>query len=223
MKEVIKSYKEIFKIPEDLEVKVRFEKSNECLYYPHENKAIIKVAQIEDLDESFAQLKLGIMYSPLLSTLFFQKELSPEEQKLAARFYYLSYPILSAWTWQIMRMYLPGERYRKAMEETLKMYEDLVLTKMLSKIKPDYMTNTAIPIALYLVLKDAGMNPKIKPIGKENVKFYVKYIKLLEEMLDKTPSPELLIELAKKTDFPAEVSIEKDKETGIEYFLIKEK
>ena len=204
---LVKKYRKLYGIPEEVKIEVELieQGEEELIFFQKENKAKLRLSKwvlndINDISEYIAKIKLGIDYEPLLATMYFQKDLTEEEERLASHFYTLIIPIIDAWTWKTMSMYLPEEEMEKELQELKDLWEQLELEKMMTEAKTmKEIDRRRQSISMYLIFKVLGHDANLKLVGsEEHKKEWEEYIKDLEEIVMKTPSIEPLIELGKK-------------------------
>jgi len=153
-------------------------------------KAIIEYAYEDELFEPLAQLRLALDYSPLLATFYFQRNMSPEEEKYAVMFSQLTSPLIKAWSFKNALLYVPKEivikEYREIAEE--------VLLFDLSVSAEEFPEKGRFTIATYLIGKALGEPARLKLIGDKDGE-WERYIRAMEEFLEEKPSPYILAKL----------------------------
>lgn len=202
---LIKYYKNVFRIPEDIEIEIKKGKESEVFFHPIEKYAIISVFNEDEIAEYFAELKLGLEYDPILTTIFLSKNASEEEKSLASKFIYTTYPVKTFWTWRIMKKYLSDEEFKDQIEKNIELIQMAQLQKM---IVGKELLNLHVVMGTYLIVKnfaDTKIQIKIEGENKEELE---RYKSIIEEYSQKTPSIHTLIELSKKLGFEGDIQIE---------------
>ncbi|WP_457628508.1 hypothetical protein [Persephonella sp.] len=226
MEEQIEKYRQVFQIPKNLQIELEeIDKGQELIYIPEENKAIFRLDQhsIRDIPELMAQLKLGIDYHPLLATMYFQKDLSEEEENYAGNFYMLIIPLLDAWVWKAMKEYLPEEEMEKQVKQLKELWERAQLSKMYfgDRIKESELMRRRMSVSQYFIFKALGYEAELKLIGKgKHLQEWVRYKKILEKMIHHTPNIDDFVKLPQLTKAPFTVSV---KEKPYPHFVVKKK
>jgi len=199
---MVEKLRELFRIEIPLELKRTG--GSQTILYPEGDRAVIEYMEEDELVEAFATLRLGLDYSPLLATLWFQKDLSEEEERYADMFHVLITPIWFAWTWINAQRYLPEELLEKELKE---MYEFSQFVLMSSKDIPESLRRKST-IGLYLTFKGLGYPAKLRLEGE--TKEWREYMKAMEDMLFEKPSPHLLTKLPGITKAPYRVEVKEE-------------
>ncbi len=226
MREQIEKYRQIFRIPDEIQIETEeIDKGQELIYIPEENKAVFRLDQhsISDIPELMAQLKLGIKYNPLLATMYFQPDMTEEEEIYAGNFYMLVIPLLDAWVWKAMKEYLPEEEMEKQVKQLKELWERAQLSKMYlgDQVKESELMRRRMSISQYFIFKALGYGAELKLIGKgKHLQEWIRYKKILEEMIHHAPNIDDLIKLPQLTNAPFIVSVE---EKPYPHFVIKKK
>ncbi len=181
------------------------EKGHSIAYFSNEQKVLLELdeeALLNDLPEIFASIKLGEK-NPLLTTFFFQENLTQEDKEFCSMFYTLCEPLKDAWTWKEMKKYLTKEEMDKQLEELKKLYE--IFLEIEQKIKQGEKSKEAIQrrgiIGTYLIFSSLGYPVKIQLTG-ENKKEWKKYLKALKHFSLSDPDPQLFCQLPEITKAP---------------------
>ncbi len=205
MKEFTGYYRDLFKI--DIPVEVLRTGESQIVLDPNKRKAKIEYLYEDELFEAFAELKLGLDYSPLLTTLYFQKDLSEEEGKYALMFADLTTPIRKAWAYRNALRYVERERVEKEVREII---EEMMMVHMWKEAETPvqhYKRGIYISTA-YLLGKAVDLDVKVEFVGKE-AKSWRKYLEFLERMAEEKPSPYLLIRIPPVVEAPYTVKVKK--------------
>lgn len=159
-----------------------------------------------DLAEMLSRAKLGEK-DPLLTTFFFQKDLSQEEQKYARIFYSLCQPLQDAWTYKTMRKYVP-DIYQREVEGLLKMW-DIAFAGPLKD--SDSETRRQV-LGMWAILYENPNNKAELIIQAEeyNKQSWNNYIDALKEFIRQEPDIQYYLSLPVKVNSPYEVKLEKE-------------
>ena len=77
-----------------------------------------------------AQVKMGILYHPLLATFYFQGNLSSQENRYSKMFYDLAEPLIDVWTVQTQSKYMGESAFAKELDNINIMNEALLSGKL---------------------------------------------------------------------------------------------
>ena len=198
-------YKKLFRIDIPVEV-VRTGKSQTIL--DAEKKwAKIEYLYEDELFEALAELRLGLDYSPLLTTFYFQKNLSEEEGKYAVMFSQVATPLVKAWTYRNALRYADREIVEKEAREVI---EEMTMIHMWREPETpaEHYQKGIYTVTGYLIGKVLGFDVKAEFVG-EGAESWRKYLEFLEQFVEKTPSPYLLTKIPEKIEAPYRVKVKK--------------
>ena len=198
-------YKKLFRI--DIPVEVIKTGESKTFLDINGKRAKIEYLYEDELFEAFAELRMGLDYSPLLTTLFFQKGLSKEEEKYAVMFAKITTPIRKAWAFKNALKYASREIVEKEAREVIEEIMMIYMWKEAKDLKELYERGIYMSTS-YLIGKALGLGVKIEYIGEESESWY-KYIRFLEKIIEEKPSPYLLTRIPPVVDAPYRVKVKK--------------
>lgn len=197
--------KRLFKIDIPVEV-VRMEKSQTVLD-PSGKKARVEYLYEDELFEAFAELRLGLDYSPLLTTFYFQKNLSEEEARYAIMFSQITAPLVKAWTYRNALRYVDRETVEKEAREVI---EEITIAHMWREPESpaEHYQKGIYTVATYLIGKVLGFPVRAEFRGEE-AQSWERYLEFLEKLTEEKPSPYLLTQVPEETEAPYKVRVRK--------------
>lgn len=201
----VENYKKLFRI--DIPVEVVRTGESQTVLDAEKKWARIEYLYEDELFEAFAELRLGLDYSPLLTTFYFQKNLTDEEAKYAVMFFEVTTPLTKAWAYRNTLRYMDRETVEKEAREVI---EEITMMHMLKKPESpaEHYRRGIYTTAAYLVGKVMGFDVRAEFVGEEAASWR-KYLKFLEQLVEKTPSPYLLTKIPEKIDAPYRVQVKK--------------
>lgn len=212
-----------FKRPIELE---DMKKGHEVIALPE--KTIIR-SDAESLEHDLAELLTMAKMAEidnLLTTFFFQKNLSEQESRSASIFFQLCQPLQDAWVWGLMRRIVP-DIYEKEIMETYKMWEqmhDRFFMKDKGPIKIDNSDIRRQMLGMWAILYENPQNKvDMKLIADDvNREDWDSYFSALKQYITEKPDIKFYLQLAIVTHAPYVVHLAID-ETGFRHYKIKVK
>ena len=197
--------KKAFRI--DIPVEVVRTGESQIILDPSGKRARIEYLHKDELFEAFAGLRLGLDYSPLLTTFYFQRNLSEEEARYAVMFSKVITPVIKAWTYRNALRYVERERVEREVREII---EEMTMVHMWRKAEspPEHHERGIYTATAYLIGKVMGFDVKAEFIGEE-AESWRRYLELLEGLVEKTPSPYLLTKIPPVIKAPYKVRVRK--------------
>jgi len=179
------------------------------------NKIVIKIspsAEQHDMAEILSLAKMGEK-DYLLTTFYFQPDITKKDEKYCKAFYQLCKPLQSAWAYKIMRNYLP-EVYEQEIDRMIDMYE---------AIKKQIADNSEIVLSMFAIVAE---NPNGKADIELNVPEEIRpewenYLNLIKTYARMDPDVNLYIRLTEETKAPYTVKVTKNKD-GFRYYEVRE-
>ena len=197
-----------FKIDIPVEVRKVSESEGIVTLLPNRKRAIIEYSHEGDLFDMIATLRLGLDYSPLLTTFYFQKDCTEEEMKFFREFYLLSLPVVKTWAFKNAFRYVEEKRVKK---EAKAIADYVNIAYMWSS--PEDLEKQAIKqvhhVVAYLLLKyvvEEEIDLELEGDYKEE---WERYIELVEELVKEKPSPYLLAKIPERIEAPYRVKVKK--------------
>jgi len=215
----IEKYKKVFDI--SIPIDYRRESQGQWLVF-NGDRAVLHLDDdsLPDVAQFMAQIKLGILYHPLLATFFFQKNLSEKESEYARMFHGLAEPLIDIWVVQIQSRYMGESAFAKEIEEIDRLNEAVLSAK--SKI--DNIKLGRFSLSGYLFTKTfVSADIKVKftaTAGDISQDILDKYVNFLEDAVKREPNIDDILQLPIVTQAPYAVKV---KNKPYIYFEIKEK
>jgi hypothetical protein len=169
-------------------------------------------AEKSDMAEILSLAKMGEK-DYLLTTFYFQPDMTRKEEHYCNAFFQLCKPLQPAWAYKTMRNYLP-EVYEREMDRIIAMYE---------AIKDNVANNREIVLGMFAIVAE-------NPDGKADMELRVpenrraeweQYLNLIRDYARMEPDVGLYIRLAEETRAPYVVKVATDKD-GFRYFEVRE-
>ena len=175
-----------------------------------------------DLPELLALAKLGEQ-DHLLTTFYFQPDLTEKEEKLCKVFYNLCMPLQTLWTWDIMFNFLPRDEFIEQLREPIEIVIDVVGNEGVLTSKD---VNYALIISFMLIVEKYGnlideYQIDFKMVGKY-LDEYISLTTWTRRFAKLNPNVDYYIELAKNIGFEGEVKIIRT-DDEVDYYLIRAK
>jgi len=168
-------------------------------------------AEKSDIAEILSLAKMGEK-DYLLTTFYFQSNMTRKEEHYCNAFYQLYRPLQLAWAYKTMRDYLP-EVYEREVDRVIAMYE---------AIKGQVANNREIVLGMFAIVAE-------NPAGKADMKLRVpenkrveweQYLNLIRTYARMEPDVNLYVRLAEETRAPYTVRVATDK-NGFKYFEVR--
>ena len=194
----------------DIPVEVRKIEHGESLVtlLPNRKRAIIEYSHEGDLFDVVAVLRLGLDYSPLLTTFYFQKDYTEEEEGFVREFYLLSLPLIKTWAFLNAIRYVGEERAKKEAREIAE-YINLAYMWAVPESREEQVVKQIHYMVAYLLLKYVvGERVDLKFEG-EYKEEWEGYVELVEELIRRKPSPYILTQIPEKTGATYRVRVRK--------------
>jgi len=167
--------------------------------YP--DKIVIKVppsAEQHDMAEILSLAKIGER-DYLLTTFYFQPDMTQKEKLYCDAFYQFCRPLQLAWAYKTMRNYLP-EVYEREMDRMIEMYE---------AIKGQVADNREIVLGMFAIVAEnpAGKADVTLKVPEERRAEWEQYLNLIRDYARMEPDVGLYIRLAEETKAPYVVKV----------------
>lgn len=197
-------------------------KGDELIALPE--KLIIKMdktAEDKDLAAILAHAKMAEK-DPLLGTFYFQKNLTPEESRLASIFFRLCLPLQDAWTYKTLRRYAP-DIYEEEIEELVNYWEILQMNVATIKDATDNKMRRQV-LSMFTILSEnpANKTDLVLVADDDNRADWEGYIAKLKELVHCEPKAESYLQLAEASNAPYLVRIVTEPD-GMRHFEIEKK
>ena len=193
-------------IPVDIK-KVPYSEGSVVLL-PNKKKATIEYSHDGDLFDLVATLRLGLDYSPLLTTFYFQEKYTEEEAEHMRRFFLFSLPITKTWAFKNALKYIEEEKVKKEAQE-ISEYVNLTYMWVSPKNYGEQFLKQIYHIVAYLLLKYVVRVDITLRVGGKYAEEWKGYIEFAEETIKEKPSPYLLTRIPDKMGAPYRVRVRK--------------
>jgi len=212
----IEKYKKVF----DISIPIRYqEDSKEQWLLFGEDQSVLSLngnLSLPVIPQFMAQIKMGLLYHPLLATFYFQKNLSNKESLYARMFHELAEPLIDVWTVQTQSRYMGESAFAKELD-LIDMMNDMILSGKLNDVR------TYEILSVYLLNKTfVNANVKLETAVKTgtNQVLFDEYVNFLESAAKREPNIDDILQLPVITNAPFIVKI---KSKPYIYLEIKEK
>ena len=209
--------REAFQLKLPVYLEFRLGVAQELITSEREHRIVIGPGtHLLDIDDLVATAKLGEEYDILLATMYFQRDLTEEEKKLASLFTLHTAPIRDYWAYRVMKEYLPEDEFQKNLEEIIN------LEKAFSgegKIAIKHTTLMFRKIGVKLILETFADGISIR-LGGEYGRDWNQYVEVLQSLKDEAPSAEILTRIPDEIGAPYVVSISNEE---YRHFVIKKR
>ena len=199
---------EEFRIEIPVEVKKVPYSEGSAILLPNKKKAIIEYSHDDDLFDLVATLRLGLDYSPLLTTFYFQEKYTEKEAEYMKKFHLLCLPITKTWAFLNALKYVEEEKVKKEAKEIAE-YVNLTYMWVSPESYGEQFLKQIHHVTAYLLLKYVVKMDTILKVEGEHVEEWKRYIELAEELVKEKPSPYLLAKIPEKTSAPYRVRVRK--------------
>ncbi len=175
---------------------------------PNKKKAIIEYFHEGDLFDMVATLRLGLDYSPLLTTFYFQRNYTEEEAGFMREFYLLSLPLIKTWAFLNAVRYVGEERVKREAKE-ISDYVNIAYMWVIPESREEQAVKQIHYTTAYLLLKYVAKEKVNLRFEGEYKKEWERYVELVERLIHQKPSPYLLTRIPEETKAPYRVKVRK--------------
>jgi len=213
----IEKYKKAFDI--SISIDYRKESQGQWLVF-NGNRAVLHLDDnsLPDVAQFIAQIKMGMLYHPLLATFFFQKNLSEKEGQYARMFHALAEPLIDIWVVQIQSRYMGESAFANEIDE-INIMNEAVLS---GKLNADNIKTRRLVLSGYLFTKtfvNANVELKIVVKSGDSQDVWNQYVNFLEDAAKREPNIDDILQLPILTQAPYVVKV---KNKPYIHFEIKE-